>query len=216
MSTVTTLNLSPRTLSGTGSARAIRSSGLVPGIIYGNKKAPEMIAIDPQILLTECLQPGFFSKLYSVAIEGKMQEVLAKSVQFHPVTDRPLHVDFMRVSKDAKVHVFVPIIFINDDKAPGIKRGGVLNIVHHTLELVCPAQSIPEKLVVDLTGRDINQTVHLEELDLPEGVAAAHPDRDTTIATIVAPTIMEEEKPTEAPSGGTTSAGSGSVPPTAS
>jgi large subunit ribosomal protein L25 len=192
MSTTITLNASSRTLSGTGGARAVRGTGMVPGIIYGNKKDPEMISIDPKVLMTECLQPGFFSRLYSVAIDGKEQEVLAKAVQFHPVTDRPLHVDFMRISKGAKVHVFVPIAFINDDKAPGIKRGGVLNVVHHNLELICPAQSIPEKLTIDLAGKDINQTIHLEELNLPEGVVAAHPDRDNTIATIVAPTVMEE------------------------
>jgi large subunit ribosomal protein L25 len=96
---------------------------MVPGIIYGNKKDPEMISIDPKALMTECLQPGFFSRLYSVSVDGKEQEVLAKAVQFHPVTDRPIHVDFMRVSKDAKVHVYVPLTFINEDKAPGIKLG---------------------------------------------------------------------------------------------
>ncbi len=212
MSTAITLNALPRTLSGTGGARAVRVSGMVPGIIYGNKKDPEMISIDPKALMTECLQPGFFSRLYSVSVDGKEQEVLAKAVQFHPVTDRPIHVDFMRISKGAKVHVFVPIAFINEDKAPGIKRGGVLNIVHHNLELICPAQSIPAKLIVDLTGRDINQTIHLESLDLPEGVIAAHPDRDNTIATIVAPTVMEEE--TAATTAETTAAapGGGSAP----
>lgn len=204
MSTAITLNASARTLSGTGGARAVRVSGMVPGIVYGNKKDPEMISMDPKALMTECLQPGFFSRLYSVSIDGKEQEVLAKAVQFHPVTDRPIHVDFMRISKGAKVHVFVPIVFVNEDKAPGIKRGGVLNIVHHNLELICPAQSIPAKLTVDLTGRDINQTIHLESLDLPDGVVAAHPDRDNTIATIVAPTVMEEatEETTAAPGGG--------------
>jgi large subunit ribosomal protein L25 len=197
MSTTITLNATQRTLSGTGGARAVRTSGLVPGIIYGNKKDPEMIAIDPKVLMNECLQPGFFSRLYSVAVAGKEQEVLAKDVQFHPVTDRPIHVDFMRVSKGAKVHVFVPINFINEDKAPGIKRGGVLNVVHHNIELICPAQSIPASLTIDLTGRDINQTIHLESLTLPADVIAAHPERDNTIATIVAPTVMEEEKPGE-------------------
>ena len=213
MSTAITLNASSRILSGTGGARAVRTSGMVPGIIYGNKKEPEMIAMDPKVLMTECLQPGFFSRLYFVAVDGKEQEVLAKAVQFHPVTDRPIHVDFMRISKGAKVHVFVPVTFINDDKAPGIKRGGVLNIVHHNLELICPAHSIPEKLVVDLTGCDINQTIHLDSLALPSDVVPAHPDRDNTIATIVAPTVMEEEKPAEeATAGGSAStpAGGGS------
>jgi large subunit ribosomal protein L25 len=177
---------------------------MVPGIIYGNKKDPEMISIDPKALMTECLQPGFFSRLYSVSIDGKQQEVLAKDVQFHPVTDRPIHVDFMRISKDAKVHVSVPVVFINEDKAPGIKRGGVLIIVHHNLELICPAQSIPAKLTVDLTGRDINQTIHLDSLDFPAGVVAAHPERDNTIATIVAPTVEEE---TSATTGGASAPG---------
>lgn len=193
MRTAITLNAYSRTQSGTGGARAIRNSGMVPGIIYGNKQDPEMIAMDPKVLTAECLQPGFFSKLYAVSLDGKDQQVLAKDVQFHPVTDRPIHVDFMRVSKGAKVRVFVPITFINEDKAPGIKRGGVLNVVHHDLELVCPAQSIPEKLIVDLAGRDINQTIHLDALNLPEGILAAHPDRDNTIATIVAPSVAEEE-----------------------
>jgi large subunit ribosomal protein L25 len=191
---------------------------LIPGIIYGNKKDPEMISIDPKALMAECMEPGFFSRLYSVAVDGKAEEVLAKDVQFHPVTDRPIHVDFMRISKGAKVHVFVPVVFINEDKAPGIKRGGVLNIVHHNLELICPAQSIPANLTVDLTGKDINQTIHLEGLTLPEGVIAAHPERDNTIATIVAPTVMEEEKPgettEEAPA--TASGGGSSSAPAAS
>lgn len=206
MVTTTTLNASQRTLSGTGGARAVRASGMVPGIIYGNDKAPEMISMDPKALMAECLQPGFFSRLYSVAVDGKPQEVLAKDVRFHPVTDRPIHVDFMRVSKGAKVHVFVPITFINEDKAPGIKRGGVLNVVHHNIELICPAQFIPEKLTVDLSGRDINQTVHIDALALPEGIVAAHPERDNTIATIVAPTVMEEAS-TEATAGGASGSG---------
>jgi large subunit ribosomal protein L25 len=206
MVTTTTLNASQRTLSGTGGARAVRVSGMVPGIIYGNDKAPEMISMDPKALMAECLQPGFFSRLYSVAVDGKPQEVLAKDVQFHPVTDRPIHVDFMRVSKGAKIHVFVPITFMNEDKAPGIKRGGVLNVVHHNIELICPAQFIPEKLTVDLSGRDINQTIHIDALALPEGIVAAHPERDNTIATIVAPTVMEEAS-TEATAGGASGSG---------
>ena len=208
MVTTTTLNASQRTLSGTGGARAVRAAGMVPGIIYGNDKAPEMISVDPKALMAECLQPGFFSRLYSVAVDGKPQEVLAKDVQFHPVTDRPIHVDFMRVSKGAKIHVFVPITFINEDKAPGIKRGGVLNVVHHNIELICPAQFIPEKLTVDLSGRDINQTVHIDALALPEGIVAAHPERDNTIATIVAPTVMEET-PVEATAAGGASGSAG-------
>jgi large subunit ribosomal protein L25 len=193
MSTITILNATQRVLSGTGGARAVRNSGMVPGIIYGNAIAPEMIAMNPKELLAQCLQPGFFSKLYSISLDGREQQVLAKDVQLHPVTDLPLHVDFVRITKDAKIHVFVPIVFINEDKAPGIKRGGVLNVVHHSLELICPADSIPEKLVVNLSGRDLNQTIHLEDMTLPEGIIAAHPERDNTIATIIAPSGLGDE-----------------------
>jgi large subunit ribosomal protein L25 len=188
----------PRTHSGTGGARAVRREGLIPGIIYGETKEPEMISVDIRALTKEYHQTGFFSRIYKLSVAGAEQQVIVRDVQVHPVTDVPLHVDFQRVSKGSKVHVSVSITFINEDKAPGLKKGGVLNTIVHALELVCAADQIPEKLVVDLTGLEMNNSIHIDALKLPEGVVAAHPERDHTLATIVAPSIMVEEKPGEA------------------
>jgi large subunit ribosomal protein L25 len=185
---------------------------MVPGVVYGNNLDPQSIAVDPKVLMKELTVPGFFSRIYNIAIGGKKEQVLAKDVQLHPVTDHPLHVDFMRVHKDAKLHVYVPVAYLNEDKSPGIKRGGVLNIVHHTLELICPVQSIPDRLEIDLTDTEIGHPVHLESLKLPEGVVAAHPDRDNTLATIVAPTIVKDEEPAAAAEGeGEAAAGEGAA-----
>jgi large subunit ribosomal protein L25 len=192
MTSVEVLIAQARLANGTGAARATRREGLVPGVIYGNNKDPEMIAVDPKVLVKEFHKPGFFSRLYTISVEGKEQHVLAKDIQLHPVTDQPLHIDFQRISKTAKINVNVPIVFINDDKCPGIKRGGVLNIVHHSLEVICPAIAIPEQLTVDLSGVGPNQGIHIEDLNLPEGVVAAHPERDNTIATIVVAVGDEE------------------------
>lgn len=176
-----------RNTTGTGNARAVRREKRVPGVIYGIKKDPESVSLDEKILTKEIMTPGFFSRLYAVSINGKEQPVLIKDVQLHPVTDRVMHIDFQRVDKTSKIHVSIPIIFINEDKSPGVKRGGMVNVVHHTLEVVCLATAIPESLTVDLTGTESNQAIHLGDLKLPKGVEAAHPERDHTIATIVPP-----------------------------
>lgn len=185
MTSVDVLIAQARNASGTGAARATRREGLVPGVVYGNNKEPEMIAVDPKVLVKEYHKPGFFSRLYTISVEGKEQHVLAKDIQLHPVTDQPLHVDFQRISKNAKINVNVPVIFINDDKCPGIKRGGMLNVVHHSLEVICPAAAIPEQITVDLAGVGPNQSIHITDIKLPEGVVPAHPERDNTLATIV-------------------------------
>lgn len=192
MTSVDVLIAQARQAAGTGAARATRREGLVPGVVYGNNKDPEMIAMDPKMLVKEFHKPGFFSRLYTISVDGKEQHVLAKDIQLHPVTDHPLHIDFQRISKNAKINVNIPVIFINDDKCPGIKRGGMLNVVHHSLEVICPAISIPEQLVVDLSGVGPNQAIHIEDLKLPQGVVPAHPERDNTIATIVLAASGEE------------------------
>ena len=194
MSAATTLQAQKRTETGTGAARATRKAGFVPGIIYGDNKEPQMIAVDPKVLAKECQSSGFFSRVFDITLDGKTQQTVAKDVHLHPVTDEPMHVDFQRVNKDSKIHVSIPINFINEDKAPGIKRGGMLNIIFHTLEVICPVQSIPERLTVDLTGADSNHSILIAALNLPKGVVAAHPERDNTIATIVAPSSGDEEK----------------------
>lgn len=182
-----------RAASGTGNARAVRLSGFVPGIIYGNKKDPEMISLDPKHLMRECQAAGFFSRVYKISIEGKEQQVVAKDIQLHPVTDAPLHVDFQRINKDSKIHLHLPISFINEDKSPGIKRGGVLNVILHSLEVVCSPLSIPESLIVDLTGLDLNQSIPVGTLKLAKDIVIAHPERDHTVATVVAPSGLVEE-----------------------
>ncbi len=198
MSAALELQAQERLSGGTGVARALRRQGMVPGIIYGDNKQPEMIVVDYKILNQECHTLAFFSKVITLNVDNKKQQVIVKDVQLHPVKDIPIHVDFQRVNKDSKVHVSVPLIYINEDKAPGIKRGGALNIILHTLELVCPTQSIPEKLVVDLSGAEMGVSIHLESLQLPAGAKAAHADRDHVLATIVAPSGMTEETTTAA------------------
>lgn len=185
MSSVQVLVAQTRSAAGTGAARATRSQGLVPGIVYGNNQSPEMIAMDPKTLMKEVHSSGFFSRLYTISIDGKEQSVLAKDVQLHPVSDMPIHVDFQRVSKTSKIHVSIPVTFINEDKSPGVKRGGSVNVVRHTLEVVCPVTAIPEKFVVDLAGVEGNQSIHISDLKLPKDVVPVNAERDNTIATIV-------------------------------
>ena len=184
MSSVETIVVQSRVASGTGPARAVRRAGSVPGVIYGNNQAPEHIAVEPKILVKEMYKPGFFSRLFTLSLEGKEQHVLAKDIQLHPVSDQPLHIDFQRVSKDSKIKVNVPLAFVNDEKAPGVKKGGAINIVHHTLEVLCLAVAIPEQIVIDLGKMEINQGIHVKDLALPAGVTPML-NEDTTLVTIV-------------------------------
>jgi large subunit ribosomal protein L25 len=189
---------------GTGVARALRRVGKIPGIIYGGGHEPQPIAVDLKVVSNEIQKPGFFSRVYTVEMDqAKVQtklQVIARDIQFHPVTDIPLHVDFQRVDKDSKIHVSIPVEYINEDKAPGLKLGGMLNVIVHNLEVVCPAASIPEKITIDLAGLNINQSVHLDSIELPKGVKAAHAARDCTLVTIVPPSGADEEKKSEATS----------------
>lgn len=198
MSSVETIPVQSRQGAGTGAARATRREGLVPGVVYGNKKNPQSIALDARPILKELYKPGFFSRLFTISLDGKEEHVLAKAVQLDPVTDHPLHIDFQRVGKDSKITVNVPIRFINDDKAPGVKKGGSVNIVHHTLELSCPAMSIPEEILIDLGKLEINSGIHLSDLTLPSGTSVAGSTQDMTIVTIVAPSGSKAEEGEEA------------------
>jgi large subunit ribosomal protein L25 len=185
---------------GTGVARALRRVGKIPGVIYGGGHEPQPIAIDLKVVSTEVQKPGFFSRVYTVEMDKTKVQVIARDIQFHPVSDVPLHVDFQRVNKDSKIHVSVPVEYINEDKAPGLKVGGMLNVIIHNLEVVCPADSIPGKITIDLAGMNINQSMHLDAVELPKGVKAAHPARDYTLVTIVPPTTGDDkDKAEEAP-----------------
>ena len=198
MAEAITIAAQPRERAGKGAARATRRAGKVPAVIYGNNIDPEMISLDPLELNRELHRTGFFSRIFEVDIAGKKERVLARDVQFHPVTDRPLHVDFLRFGANTRLHVDVSVVFENEDKSPGLKKGGVLNIVRHTVELVCKADSIPEQLIANLDGLDIGDGIHISHIKLPEGVTPAITDRDFTIATIAAPTVAvaeDEAKP---------------------
>lgn len=192
-----------RERAGKGAARATRREGRVPAVIYGNKTEPVMISIDPLQLNQEMRKPGFYGHVFDIDLGKEKFAVLPRDVQFHPLTDRPIHADFLRFSAETRVHVDVPVIFQNEAASPGLKRGGVLNTVRREVELVCSPESIPESIIVDLTGLEIGDSVHISHVKLPEGVEPAITDRDFTIAAIAAPSAetekAEDEEETAAP-----------------
>jgi len=191
-----TLHLSAETRdrAGKGASRALRRDGRVPAVIYGNKQDPESIHLNARELMKQLMTGHFMNSVIMVDVGGKKVRTLAKDVAFDVVTDQPIHVDFLRISKNATVTVAVPVVFTNEDDAPGIKRaGGVLNIVRHEIELVVEASNIPTEIVVDLTGREVGDSIHISEVNLPNGAEPAVEDRDFTVATIVPPTVPTAE-----------------------
>lgn len=194
MSDVTSIPANSRQRIGKGAARTLRREGYIPAVIYGKRQEPLLIAVEPKILAQELGKTGFFSKMVDITMNGETHRVLPRDVQLHPVTDRPIHVDFLRVTADTTITVAVPVIFANEELSPGIKRGGVLNIVRHEVELTSSADRMPETLIVDLTGLEIGDSVHISHVALPEGVRPAIADRDFTIATVAAPTVRAEEE----------------------
>jgi len=181
-----------RERAGKGAARATRRAGRVPAVIYGNKQEPVLISVDPVDLMKELQQPGFFSHVYEIAVGGETYKVLARDLQTHPINDLPTHVDFMRFSKKTRLAVDVYVEFINEEECPGLKEGGVLNVVRHDVELRCSPDAIPESLEADLSGLEIGDTLHISAIKLPEGAELTITDRDFTVATIAAPTIFTE------------------------
>jgi large subunit ribosomal protein L25 len=198
MAELTSLAAEPREGVGKGSSRSLRRAGRVPGVIYGEKAPQEMISLEARELRRALQSARFFSTLCNLQVNGEAVRVLPREVQLHPVTDEPLHVDFVRVGRGATITVTVPVVFAHEDISRGIKRGGVLNIVRRELELLCPADSIPGEIVVDLRDADIGDSLHISQVALPEGVRPAITDRDFTIATISAPTVIREEEEAEA------------------
>ena len=183
-----------RDRAGKGAARAARREGRVPGVIYGDKQVPVMITVDPIELLKQVSAPGFFGRVYNIDVEGAAHRVLPRDLQLDPVTDQPIHVDFMRFSAQTRVNVDVVVVFLNEENSPGLRLGGVLNVVRHAVELLCRPDNIPESLEADLTGLEIGDGIHISDIKLPEGVEPTITDRDFTVATIAAPTIVEEEE----------------------
>jgi large subunit ribosomal protein L25 len=194
MSDQLVLSAEARERGGKGASRAIRREGRVPAVVYGNKQNPLSIHVEEKAL-TRALSGGhFMNTIVMIEVGGKQTRTLPRDVQFHPVTDRPLHVDFLRISEHATVHVNVPVRFINEDDSPGLHRGGVLNIVRHELELVCDAAHIAHEITIDLTGLEIGESIHLSSIKLPEGSTSAIEDPELTIATVVAPSAYKQEE----------------------
>ncbi|PZU07629.1 MAG: 50S ribosomal protein L25 [Sphingobium sp.] len=192
MSEQLTLSAEARDRAGKGASRALRREGRVPAVIYGNNEEPLSIHVEEK-LLNKLLGTGhFFNSVVMVEVGGNAVRTLAKDVAFHPVSDRPLHVDFLRVAKNASVTVGVPVRFENEETAPGLKKGGVLNVVRHEIELIVAADNIPDEVVVDLAGLEVGDSVHISAVKLPQGAVSAIEDRDFTIASIAAPTVLSD------------------------
>ena len=201
MSEQLTLPAEARDRAGKGASRALRREGRVPAVVYGEKTEPLSIHVEEK-LLTKMLHTGhFMNSIVMVDVAGKATRTLPKAVDFHPVSSRPIHVDFLRIGEHAQVNVNVPLRFINDEASPGLKRGGVLNAVLHELEMICDAAEIPEEIVIDLTGLEIGDTIHLSAVRLPAGSKSAKDDPELTVATIVAPSAMKAEEEEAAPEG---------------
>ena len=194
MSEQLTLPAETRERAGKGASRALRREGRVPAVVYGNNEDPLSIHVEEKELRRQLGTGHFFNSIVEIEVGGTKVRTLPKDVAFHPVNDRPLHADFLRISKDHKVHVNVPVHFVNEDASPGLKRGGVLNIVRHELDLVCDPERIPEEVAIDVTGFDLGDAIHISHVSLPAGSASAITDRDFTIATIVAPSGLRSEE----------------------
>jgi large subunit ribosomal protein L25 len=178
------LNVEVRDNTGTGGARAARRAGLVPGVLYGGKEGPVAVSVKQNEFRKALFSGKLLGHMVTLRHKGKDQNVIAKDVQFHPVNDQPIHFDLYRVDKDQEIRIAVAVHFLNHDEAPGLKRGGALNVVRHEVEVLCHADQIPDQLEYDLTGLDIGDTVRMSAIKLPEGVKPAMGERDFVIATI--------------------------------
>ena len=193
MSEALTLPAELRERAGKGASRELRRNGRVPAVIYGGKEEPLAIHVEAKELARQLNTGHFMNSIVMVEVGGKTVRAIPKDVAVHPVSDRPTHVDFLRLAKDAKIQVAVPVVFVNEDASPGLKKGGVLNVVRHELELVCESDKIPDDIQLDVTGLDIGDSIHISHVALPEGSVSAITDRDFTIATVVAPSAMKRE-----------------------
>jgi large subunit ribosomal protein L25 len=194
MSDNLTLAAETREQVGKGASRSLRREGRVPAVIYGNKEDPTPIHVEEKALMKLLMTGHFMNSVIMVDIGGKATRTLPKDVTFDVVTDRPVHADFLRISEHAKVHVNVPVHFADEEKAPGIKRGGVLNVVRHELELVVDAANIPDEIVISLAGAEVGDSIHISQVTLPKGATSAIEDRDFTIATVVAPSALKSSE----------------------
>ncbi|MDR2458531.1 MAG: 50S ribosomal protein L25/general stress protein Ctc [Holosporales bacterium] len=191
------LEIVAREVSGKKETRRLRHKGFVPGIIYGGDVAPRLVAVHAKELSLECDDPAFLGRVIDVEIGEEHERFLPKEIVLHPVTGHPVHVDFQRISKDSKVKIGIVIEFVNEFKSPGLKKGGIINVVVHKLECLCSPASIPPVIAIDVTGKDIGDSLLLADIKLPDGVVAAHPERDSIIATIVGARVSSADTTTD-------------------
>ena len=194
MSDALTLPAETRERAGKGASRALRREGRVPAVIYGGKEEPTLIHVEAKELVRQLGTGHFMNSIVEIEMGGKKVKTLPKDVSLHPVTDRPEHVDFFRLAKGGKIEVHVPVVFINEEDSPGLKKGGVLNVVRHELDLICENDKIPGEIEIDVTGKEVGDSIHISELTLPEGSESAITDRDFTIATLVAPSALKKSE----------------------
>jgi large subunit ribosomal protein L25 len=194
MSEALNLPAEARERAGKGASRALRREGRTPAVIYGGKEEPTLIHVEQKELVRQLMTGHFMNSIVNIEIGGQTIRTLPKDVAFHPVTDRPTHVDFLRLTGDSVVEVQVPVVFVNEDASPGLKKGGVLNIVRHELDLHCPNADIPEEIQVDVTGKEIGDSIHISDVTLPKGVTSVITDRDFTIATVIAPSGLKSSE----------------------
>ncbi|MEN2494244.1 MAG: hypothetical protein TECD_00135 [Hyphomicrobiaceae bacterium hypho_1] len=182
-----------RVSAGTGASRAVRRKGNIPAIIYGNKQAPIMVSLKLNEIKKALNKGAFLSQVFDIEHNGKKIRALTREVQFDPVNDQPIHVDFQVIDSESRVRLMVPVEVINEESSPGMKRGGVLNIVRREVEVFCPADNIPEKLVIDLDGVEIGTSIHISAVAMPQGVSPTIIDRDFTVVTVAGSTASKTE-----------------------
>ena len=209
MSDALTLPAEARDRAGKGASRVLRRTGRVPAVIYGGKEAPLTIHVEEKELRRQLGTGHFMNSIVMVEVDGQTVRTLPKDVAFHPVNDRPIHVDFLRLAKDAKVEVLVPVVFVNEAASPGLKKGGVLNIVRHELDLICENDKIPSEIQIDVTGLEVGDSTHIHNVTLPARSASAITDRDFTIATILAPSALKRDEAAAEAEGGEAAAEGG-------
>jgi large subunit ribosomal protein L25 len=208
MSATKVLKAEARPRAGKGAARALRREGRIPAVIYGEKQPALGISLDGNQMSLLLHGGGFMTTVFEVQVDGATERAIPRDFQLDPVRDTLMHIDFLRVGKDSVISVDVPVHFLNEDKSPGLKRGGVLNVVRHTVELYVPADAIPDSLEADLTGLDINDALHISAIKLPDRVTPVITDRDFTVATIAAPTVVTEAAAADETAGEATTPGS--------
>ena len=199
---MSSLNANIRNTKTAGELKVIRKQGNIPGVVYGGSEKNQSVSVSTKVLKSLMDKENFLSKIIKLKVDGKEENVLPKDISFDVITDEPIHIDFLRVVKGSSVIIEVPVKFINNENSPGLKRGGVLNIVRRKVELKCPSENIPSELIVDLNGVDIGHSFKISSINLPENVVPTITGRDFVIATVAAPTVIKEpEKPAETSEG---------------